>query len=249
MTAISSAFIPELYWTLKAIKAATGVTSRCFRPPQGDIDDRVRAIAWQMGMRTVLWDADTEDWNLPAPNGGSLSPSVVDGYFSSWINSYKSGKDTSGRIVLEHELNHATVNISMFWLPKLTKTFNVIPALSCNGITKDVYWEDFEYPTYGADGSTPTTTKATSTTTTTTTTKATTNTTTTTTKKTTTTTTKKTTSKTTTTKTTTSKAPTSTSTKCTAGVSGKKQGDGDTGYCCTSSDDCIETCRSGVCGL
>ncbi|CAO0798768.1 unnamed protein product [Mucor circinelloides] len=241
--------VAELYWTLKAIKAATGVTSRCFRPPQGDIDDRVRAIAWQMGMRTVLWDADTEDWNLPAPNGGSLSPSVVDGYFSSWINSYKSGKDTSGRIVLEHELNHATVNISMFWLPKLTKTFNVIPALSCNGITKDVYWEDFEYPTYGADGSTPTTTKATSTTTTTTTTKATTNTTTTTTKKTTTTTTKKTTSKTTTTKTTTSKAPTSTSTKCTAGVSGKKQGDGDTGYCCTSSDDCIETCRSGVCGL
>ncbi|CAO3618711.1 unnamed protein product [Mucor fragilis] len=243
--------VAELYWTLKAIKAATGVTSRCFRPPQGDVDDRVRAIAWQMGMRTVLWDRDSEDWNLPALGSGSLSPAVVDGYFSNWINAYKSGKDTSGHIVLEHELNHATVNMSMFWLPKLTKTFNVIPALSCNGITTDIYWEDFEYPTYGADGST-TTTKATPTTTST----AFTTTKTTTTK---TTTTKSITNKTasatkttsrTTAKTTTTKASTSTSpTKCIAGISGKKQGNGDSGYCCTSSDDCIETCRSGVCGL
>lgn len=52
--------------------------------------------------------------------------------------------------------------------------------------------------------------------------------------------------KTTTTKTaTTSKATAS----CIAGVRGKKRGNGETGYCCSSSDDCVETCRSGTCGL
>lgn len=51
--------VAELYWTLKAIKEATGVTVKCWRPPQGDVDDRIRAIAHQMGMRTVLWNRDT----------------------------------------------------------------------------------------------------------------------------------------------------------------------------------------------
>jgi peptidoglycan/xylan/chitin deacetylase (PgdA/CDA1 family) len=56
--------VAELYWTLKVIKEATGVTSRCWRPPQGDVDDRIRSIAFQMGMRTVIWDKDTEDWAM-----------------------------------------------------------------------------------------------------------------------------------------------------------------------------------------
>ena len=51
--------VAEFYWTLKAIKEATGVTPKCWRPPQGDVDDRIRSIAWQMGMRTVLWNRDT----------------------------------------------------------------------------------------------------------------------------------------------------------------------------------------------
>lgn len=57
--------VAELYWTLRAIKEVTGVTTRCWRPPYGDVDDRVRAIASQMGMTTVLWDEDTDDWNMP----------------------------------------------------------------------------------------------------------------------------------------------------------------------------------------
>lgn len=43
---------------------ATGITTKCWRPPYGDVDDRVRAIAWQMGMQTILWDQDTNDWDM-----------------------------------------------------------------------------------------------------------------------------------------------------------------------------------------
>ncbi|KAI8639191.1 hypothetical protein BD408DRAFT_372220 [Parasitella parasitica] len=137
--------VAEFYWTLKAIKEATGVTPKCWRPPQGDVDDRIRSIAWQMGMHTVMWDWDTNDWDMPAPGGGDLSPSTVDGYFEKWIASEKAGKEKTGHIVLEHELNHATVNMSMKWLPSLQNVFNVLPALACNDVTEP-YWEDMVYP-------------------------------------------------------------------------------------------------------
>jgi peptidoglycan/xylan/chitin deacetylase (PgdA/CDA1 family) len=37
--------VAEFYWALRAIKEATGVTPKCCRPPQGDVDDRIRSIA------------------------------------------------------------------------------------------------------------------------------------------------------------------------------------------------------------
>jgi hypothetical protein len=257
---------------LKAIKAATGVTSRCFRPPQGDIDDRVRAIAWQMGLRNIMWDADTQDWALPAPGGGTASPKVVDDKFQAWIDDYKSGIDRSGRIVLEHELNHATVNVSMHWMPKLQEVFNVVSALACNGITKPYWEESFVYPTNNQDSipsiarkdSTKTiaaevagvttattvgTTAAATTVATTTVTAATAATaaTATTAETTIVTTTKKTTTTKTSATKTTIKSPTPTSGSCIAGSAGKKRADGRKNYCCITSQDCIGTCKKGKC--
>lgn len=139
--------VAQLYWTLRAIKEATGITTRCWRPPYGDVDDRVRAIAWQMGMQTILWDEDTNDWNMPGDGGGNLSPSKVDGYFEGWIKSQQSGKETHGHIVLEHELNNATVKMTEKWLPKLQETFNVNTIQHCMNISQP-YWEtNWVYPT------------------------------------------------------------------------------------------------------
>ncbi|KAI8887547.1 carbohydrate esterase family 4 protein [Backusella circina FSU 941] len=139
--------VAELYWTLRAIKEATGITTKCWRPPYGDVDDRVRAIAWQMGMLTYLWDEDTNDWNMPGDGGGNLAPSTVDGYFEGWINKQKSGTDKHGHIVLEHELNNATVQMTEKWLPKLQETFNVVSIHQCMNISQP-YWEtNWVYPT------------------------------------------------------------------------------------------------------
>lgn len=352
-TQTNAQVVAELYWTLKAIKEATGVTSKCWRPPQGDVDDRVRSIAWQMGMRTILWDEDTNDWDMPAPGGGNLAPKKVDAYFQNLINNEKAGKYNTGHIVLEHELNSATVNMSMFWMPKIQKVFNVIPALSCNNIAQPYWEENFVYPIANSppvpttsSGPTKTTTTAATTSTSTTciagsfglgkgdgyngaccndqsdclddclsgscngetnpnapvtTTVAPIPTTTitpiptgtpstctagslglgkgdgyngacckdqsdclddclsgvcnglvnpvkTTTTKKATTTTKKATTTTKKPTTTTTKNPTATA-SCIAGARGKKKGNGKTGYCCSSSSDCLETCRSGTCGL
>ncbi|KAI8887549.1 carbohydrate esterase family 4 protein [Backusella circina FSU 941] len=147
--------VAELYWTLKAIKEVTGITPKCWRPPYGDVDDRVRAIAWQMGLTTVIWDEDTNDWNMPGDGGGNLSPDTVDGYFEGWIDARKNGTDNqSGHIVLEHELNNSTVSMAEKWLPQLQQVFKVVPWNECMNIS-DPYWEtNFVYPTQSGSNST-----------------------------------------------------------------------------------------------
>lgn len=140
--------VAELYWTLRAVKEATGVTSRCWRPPFGDVDDRVRAIAHQLGLVTVLWDADSQDWQLPSKtNNGTLTPDAVDGYFTNWIAARVSGNDTlHGHLGLEHELNEATITVAEKWLPKLKEAFNVTQVHECTEMP-ELYWELSKQPT------------------------------------------------------------------------------------------------------
>lgn len=145
-TQTNAQVVAELYWTLRAIKEATGVTTKCWRPPFGDVDDRVRAIAWQMGLQTMLWDQDTNDWDMPGDGGGKLAPSKVDGYFEDWIETRKKGTDKHGHIVLQHELNNATVKMAEKWLPKIQESFNVVSIQQCLNVTQP-YWEtNWVYP-------------------------------------------------------------------------------------------------------
>ena len=58
-TLTNEQIVAELGWSRKTIKDITGVTVRTFRPPQGDIDDRVREIARQMDMQPSLWSSVT----------------------------------------------------------------------------------------------------------------------------------------------------------------------------------------------
>jgi peptidoglycan/xylan/chitin deacetylase (PgdA/CDA1 family) len=47
--------IAELGWSKKIFKDVLGITPNMFRPPYGDIDDRVRAISLAMGLIPVMW--------------------------------------------------------------------------------------------------------------------------------------------------------------------------------------------------
>ncbi|RIA88342.1 Carbohydrate Esterase Family 4 protein [Glomus cerebriforme] len=50
-TQTTEEIIAEIKWTETAIKQAVGFTPKWFRPPQGDIDDRVRGILTQLGYK------------------------------------------------------------------------------------------------------------------------------------------------------------------------------------------------------
>ncbi|KAF9973267.1 chitin deacetylase [Actinomortierella ambigua] len=120
-------FVAEVKYTELAIKEVCGVTTRYFRPPYGDVDNRIRGLLDAMGYTNVIWDYDTDDWQMPP--GGSRTESQVDADFSKWIAA--APNDTTGHIVLEHELYQTTVDAAIKNLPNVQKTWKTVPVAAC----------------------------------------------------------------------------------------------------------------------
>jgi peptidoglycan/xylan/chitin deacetylase (PgdA/CDA1 family) len=52
------------------------------QPPQGDVDDRIRYIAQQLGLDNVLWKFDAFDWKVAS---GQATPADVQANYDSLI--------------------------------------------------------------------------------------------------------------------------------------------------------------------
>jgi peptidoglycan/xylan/chitin deacetylase (PgdA/CDA1 family) len=53
----------EISRTQQAIAAAGGGTPRLFRPPYGETNATVQSVASRYGLRQIIWDVDSGDWN------------------------------------------------------------------------------------------------------------------------------------------------------------------------------------------
>ena len=98
--------VGQLGWTMQIIYDSTdGKVPRYWRPPYGDIDTRVSAIAREVfGMTAIMWNQDTEDWQMQStPPGTTLDAIHRD--MTEWLT----GPKSPGLIVLEHELTDGTV--------------------------------------------------------------------------------------------------------------------------------------------
>ncbi|OAD70170.1 carbohydrate esterase family 4 protein, partial [Phycomyces blakesleeanus NRRL 1555(-)] len=151
--------LAELYFTQKAIKLTTGVTPRIWRPAFGDVDDRVRWIATQLGLTTALWDLDTDDWTADSPE----TQAVVEATYDKYI---KMGTDgtyaKSGNIVLTHEIDGKTMELAMKYLPKIQTAYkHVVDIATCASITNPYFEDTVVFPTFasyvatGANGGQP----------------------------------------------------------------------------------------------
>ncbi|KAF9981029.1 chitin deacetylase [Mortierella antarctica] len=131
MTGLSNEqVVAELKWTEKAIFDIIGVSPIYWRPPYGDVDNRVRNIATQLGFKTSIWtqDFDTNDWNIPA----TATPETVVATFKSWLVKIPTMK--TGFIVLEHDLLPAEVNVSLTGILPIayaTKGLTMEPIAQC----------------------------------------------------------------------------------------------------------------------
>ncbi|KAI0309397.1 hypothetical protein OF83DRAFT_1179677 [Amylostereum chailletii] len=106
MTTLSNAdVVAELGYTLALIYNSTnGRLARYWRPPYGDSDVRVDAIAREVfGLTTVIWNQDTEDWSIGQATGTTAS--AIAASFQKWLT----GPKSPGLIVLEHELSAGSV--------------------------------------------------------------------------------------------------------------------------------------------
>ncbi|CED84454.1 Polysaccharide deacetylase [Phaffia rhodozyma] len=90
--------VAELGWTMKVIADVNGgKIPAWWRPPYGDVDNRVRAIASEVfGLTTVIWNQDTADWTL----GTTGKVADITNNLQGFINGAKS----PGLLILEHEL-------------------------------------------------------------------------------------------------------------------------------------------------
>ncbi|KAF9491030.1 glycoside hydrolase/deacetylase [Pleurotus eryngii] len=106
MTALSNEeVLGQLGWTMEIIHNSTGGRlPRYWRPPYGDYDLRVRAIAREVfGLEVILWNHDTMDWSLIT---GGTTPAAINASLTQWLT----GPKSPGLIILEHDTSEAAVD-------------------------------------------------------------------------------------------------------------------------------------------
>ncbi|KAJ3488639.1 hypothetical protein NLI96_g2691 [Meripilus lineatus] len=139
-TLTNEQIVAELGWTRKIIKEVTGVSPTSMRPPYGDMDDRVRAIAKAMGMTPIIWTRtasgfsfDTFDWRVAA--GQVTGAQQMDTFDQILGNA--STIDT-GFVVLQHDVHEITVDLAVgYTLPGARAhqpPFNLKRIGECNNI-------------------------------------------------------------------------------------------------------------------
>jgi peptidoglycan-N-acetylglucosamine deacetylase len=66
LTALSAEEVRgQLARTNRRLARLTGERPTLFRPPYGAVNGEVRRVAAGLGLRTVIWDADSLDWTSP----------------------------------------------------------------------------------------------------------------------------------------------------------------------------------------
>ncbi|KAJ3178738.1 chitin deacetylase [Geranomyces variabilis] len=89
--------VAEILYTEAFIYALIGQRPRYFRPPYGDVDDRVRAIVGALGYESVMWQEAKDLQDQSATAASSPASSFV-ATFNSWMT------PQPGYIDLEHSL-------------------------------------------------------------------------------------------------------------------------------------------------
>ncbi|KAJ7185398.1 carbohydrate esterase family 4 protein [Mycena filopes] len=148
MTAFTNeAAFAELYYTIKAIKLVTGYTPKCWRPPQGDVDDRIRYIASKLNLETILWKYDSFDWKVA---GGQATTADVTANYQALITAVGSGTfDSVGAIILTHELTNYTMQTAVDNYPKLAAAFDhIVPIAVAQNKTNPYMETNYTMPSF-----------------------------------------------------------------------------------------------------
>ncbi|KAK1234112.1 hypothetical protein PQX77_002691 [Marasmius sp. AFHP31] len=151
---------------MQAIKTVVGVTPTCWRvghsprllsfvltyydlkPPFGDVDDRIRAIANGLGLKNILWKYDTFDWQV-GPSS-STKPETIDANYQAFINAAKNGTfDREGGIILTHEASNFTMSEAIKFYPALKAAFkHIVPVGVAMNWTRPYLEQEYLLPSF-----------------------------------------------------------------------------------------------------
>jgi peptidoglycan/xylan/chitin deacetylase (PgdA/CDA1 family) len=87
------------------------------------LQDRIRKIANALGLRTIVWGYDSNDWRAGT---GNITGADVDNAYNLFISNLTAGTfNTAGGIMLTHELNNYTMSEAIKYYPQLKSSFSV----------------------------------------------------------------------------------------------------------------------------
>ncbi|KAK1217300.1 hypothetical protein PQX77_020038 [Marasmius sp. AFHP31] len=129
---------------MQAVKLLTGATPTCFRPPFGDIDDRIRAISAALGLTNILWKHDTFDTNP------DMGPDDIQKNYDDFIKLAAGGNfSRQGAILLAHETNNMTMQLAIDNYSKLRGAFkHIVPVGVALNKTQPYVEPDFKFPDF-----------------------------------------------------------------------------------------------------
>jgi len=132
---------------MEIIKLVVGITPTCWRPPFGDVDDRVRAIAHALGLRTIIWKYDSNDWRAGT---GNVTDADVDANYEALIARAQNGTfATGGTIMLTHELNNFTMTEAMNFYDQLKAAFKyLVPMGVATNISQPYVETNYSLPNF-----------------------------------------------------------------------------------------------------
>ncbi len=88
LTTLSSSQVnSEISRTQQVLQQLTGSAPELFRPPYGETNATVRSVEAQYGLKEIIWDVDSQDWN-----GASTAAIVA-----------AAGRLTNGQVILMHD--------------------------------------------------------------------------------------------------------------------------------------------------
>ncbi|KAH9999955.1 hypothetical protein BJV77DRAFT_503866 [Russula vinacea] len=119
----------ELAFTMQIIHDSTGGrVPRIFRPPFGDTDMRVHSIAKVLGLTTIIWNQDTEDWHLAS---GGMTQAQISSKMRTWL----AGPKSPGLVMLEHELSNETAQVFINNYPLIPGSdWDIVSAAQMDGL-------------------------------------------------------------------------------------------------------------------
>lgn len=140
--------VAEVQYTAAIVYATIGIVPRLFRPPYGDIDDRVRAIVNALGYTTAFWTTspsrDTQDAGTsldPERNTTSEAQQEIIDNVSTWFD------QPAGFISLQHDLNPWTIDVALEIISNINEAGDVSGRIDtvggCTGISQDTPDPDF----------------------------------------------------------------------------------------------------------
>ncbi|KAJ3894543.1 carbohydrate esterase family 4 protein [Lentinula edodes] len=149
MTTFSSeAAFAELWYSVRLPeRLAVGVTPTCWRPPYGDVDDRIRSIANALGLQTIMWGYDSEDADI---NGQSITDQTVVTNYNNFITTASNGTfNFTGAIILTHELNNFTMSEAVQFYSQLKSSFqHIVPVGVSLNKTQPYVETNYSLPTF-----------------------------------------------------------------------------------------------------